>query len=73
MKTFHSTDSELTDGSAQQFMKRNQRTVQDAGGTLSVSRSFYHGPARLVLSLPDDVSPESVLPGVEFEEVENGA
>lgn len=33
-----------------------------AGGFANVSRSFGHGPAFIVLSLPDGVEPESVLP-----------
>lgn len=72
MRIYHSTDENLTDGQAQKVMQASLSTVRNAGGTLTVSRSFHHGPAILVLILPDEVSTETVLPGMGFEEVQNG-
>lgn len=34
--------------------------IEESGGTLSLSRSFGNGPAVLVLTLPDEVTPEEV-------------
>lgn len=67
MKIYHST-TELTDPQALKAQLQSVRAVENAGGNIHVSKSFYHGSAILVLELPEGVDAAGLVPDVEFKE-----
>ena len=65
-KVYHLTMD--TDRNAERFVKLGRATVERVGGELTFSRGFGTVAPVVVLILPENILPESVLPGITWTE-----
>lgn len=66
MTVYHSTDMNLDYLRARSIADEHKANVESQGGTLDAPNAPVQTPAILVLTLPDGVAPEGVIPDVEF-------
>jgi hypothetical protein len=57
-----------TDRNAESFVNLGRANIEQVGGALSFSRGFGTVTPVVVLILPGDVQPESVIPGITWTE-----